>query len=90
MNAPTAAAEPDGSQSSLLKQTGRIWDRNVKAARLAYAQALKARFANKCAETDRLVAKTRAVLETAVARMQEDERRAERARTTPCQTVSAR
>lgn len=39
----------------LLKQTARIWDRNVKAARLAYVQALKARFASKCTETDRLV-----------------------------------
>ena len=71
------------SQSSLLKQTARIWDRNVKAARLAYAQALKARFANPCAQTDRLVAETRAGLETAVAQMREDGRRAQEARNRP-------
>lgn len=69
--------------STLLQRTARIWDRNVKAARASYVLALKARFANKCAQTDRLVAKTRAVLETAVAQMREDERRAQEARNRP-------
>lgn len=67
---------------SLLRSTERILDRNVMAARKSYVHALKARFANPCKETDRLVAETRAGLETAVASMQEDQRRADVARTT--------
>lgn len=61
---------------TLLQRIARIWDRNVKAARLAYAQV-----------REQVRGDRPARLETAVARMLEDERRAERAQTAPCRSA---
>jgi len=63
----------------LLASTARIWDRNVKAARKVYLDALHALAANECPETRRSVIEARSALIAAVAAMEADQRAAEAA-----------